>query len=80
MGISGQKVRSPHALWARSGCGSLGVQWECAEDKGLMGRKRQSGTCLSFIRPLGTIEGFWAVQWFDQNSVLVRKVAGCDVG
>ena len=30
VGISGQ---GPHALWARSGCGSLGVQWVCAEDK-----------------------------------------------
>lgn len=80
MKVSGQKVEVSHALWARSGCGSLGVQWGvCRRQKGLRAGKRCQGPV--FIHwALGTIEGFWAVQWFDQNSVLVRKVAGCDGG
>lgn len=68
VGIPGQKVEVSHALWARSGCGSLGVQWECAEDKGPAGREEVSGTCLHSL-------GHWEpLKAFGQCSGLIRTV------
>ena len=68
VGISGQKVEVSHALWARSGCGSLGVQWVCAEDKGPEGREEVSGTCLHSL-------GHWEpLKAFGQCSGLIRTV------
>lgn len=68
VGISGQKVEVSHALWARSGCGSLRVQWVCAEDKGPEGREEVSGTCLHSL-------GHWEpLKAFGQCSGLIRTV------
>lgn len=72
VGRSGQKAEVSHALWARSGCGSLGVQWVgssgCAEDKGPEGREEVSGTCLHSL-------GHWELlKVFGQSSGLIRTV------
>ena len=70
VGISGQKAsgQGPHAVWARSGCGGLGVQWVCAEDKGPEGREEVSGTCLHSL-------GHWEpLKVFGQGSGLIRTV------
>ena len=68
VGRSVQKEEVSHALWARSGYGSLGVQWVCAEDEGPEGREEVSGTCLHSL-------GHWELlKVFGQGSGLIRTV------